>query len=407
MQNIIGKQELLDFERKIHDRYSEGEIPYLIHLSGGNEDQLISIFNQMNPEDFVFSTHRSHYHYLLKGAIEGKDMRGDLEAKIMDGRSMFVYNRKLNLYSSAIVASTPALAAGLAWSYKRAGSDKKVWCFVGDGAEDSGHFYEAANFVEGWDLPCTFIIEDNDKSVDTTKAERRGKFNPTWPHKCVQRYSYNPIYGHYGIGNVSVTYKKLPVIPPMPERQSSEIPVTPPLAQPMKFKDAVRESMEMMWRECRSPFIGYNLLHTYAYDALKNIPETEFQETPLAENFMTGFVLGVSLDDKKPVLFVERHDFLPICLDALLNQADKIADISCGEFSMPAVIRAVVGGKSPMYPGRTHTQNLTEGMRKLVRFPVFEPKNAREMLAAYEFAKTAKGPVMITELKELYNQEST
>lgn len=76
-----------------------------------------------------------------------------------------------------------------------------VWCFIGDGGEEEGHFYEAAMFVEANDLPCTFIIEDNDRSVDTSRAHRRGNAKGL-EHlfKCVRRYHYTPTYPHAGSG---------------------------------------------------------------------------------------------------------------------------------------------------------------------------------------------------------------
>jgi len=117
---------------------------------------------------------------------------------IRDGRSMFVFDRKLNFYTSSILAGTCGIAAGVAASLKEQGSANRVWCFLGDGAEDEGHFYEAVNYVDGKDLPCTFIIEDNDRSVDTSKAQR-GRGRIQWPD-CVRRYHYTPTYPHGGAG---------------------------------------------------------------------------------------------------------------------------------------------------------------------------------------------------------------
>ena len=108
---------------------------------------------------------------------------------------MHVFDKKLNFFTSAIVAGTPAIATGLALALKKKGSENKVWCFIGDGAEESGHFYEAARYVDGWDLPCIFVIEDNNRSVETPKSERYNKSEISWP-SCVRRYCYTPTYPH-------------------------------------------------------------------------------------------------------------------------------------------------------------------------------------------------------------------
>jgi TPP-dependent pyruvate/acetoin dehydrogenase alpha subunit len=74
---------------------------------------------------------------------------------------MFVFDRERNFYVSAIIGGTLAIAVGIAWALKRKGSDQKVWCFLGDGTEDTGHFAEAVRYVDGFELPCTFVIEDD------------------------------------------------------------------------------------------------------------------------------------------------------------------------------------------------------------------------------------------------------
>lgn len=193
MKNI-NKNELINFERKIVNLWENAKIPYPVHISGGNEDELIEIFKNINQGDYIFSNHRSHYHYLLAGGYQK-----DLEEKIMKGQSMSIFNKKINFLSSAIVAGTPAIASGVAYALKKRNIKKNVWCFIGDGAEEEGHFYEAVRYVDGHNLPCTFIIEDNNRSVETPKNERYGKSNIKWP-KCVKRYSYNPTYPHVGSG---------------------------------------------------------------------------------------------------------------------------------------------------------------------------------------------------------------
>ena len=66
-----SKQDLIDFEDDIITHWSNGEITGPVHLSNGNEEQLIKIFSKVHPNDWVFSTWRSHYHGLLHG-IEPK-----------------------------------------------------------------------------------------------------------------------------------------------------------------------------------------------------------------------------------------------------------------------------------------------------------------------------------------------
>ncbi len=206
--------DLRNFESGIKDLWEAGQLPSLVHLCGGNEGQLLHIFSEIKQGDWIFSTHRTHYHALLAGI--DPDL---LELKIRQGDSMFVYSKHHNFLCSAVLAGCCGIAAGVAWALKNdPWSDSEgnmldpkcvgtsvrfphVWSFIGDGGEEEGHFYEAAMFVESNDLPCTFIIEDNNRSVDTPREQRRGAAKGL-EHlfKCVRRYHYTPTYPHAGSG---------------------------------------------------------------------------------------------------------------------------------------------------------------------------------------------------------------
>jgi len=394
----MSKQDLIDFENGIADKFDNGEISYLVHLAGGNEDQLIEIFKEINEGDYVFSTHRNHYHYLLSGGSPA-----DLEHKILNGRSMYVFNRKLNFFSSSIVAASPCIAAGVAWALKMKGSKNKVWCFNGDAAEDEGHFYEAVRFVDGWDLPCTFIIEDNDRNVNATKKERRGTDkNFPWP-SCVRKYHYVCPYPQGGNGrNKWIEFKKPAVIENPPQRQSSDIPTNIVPEKNIKYFEAVKESMEKLAKDKNTIFVGYNVRHGSAYNSLKEIPLEQRLETPCAENLMAGLSIGMSFEGFRPVLFYERHEFVYNAIDSIVNIMDVLETISDGEFTAPVIIKAVAGSVKPFYAGLTHTGDLSNIFRTLVHFPVYSPKTAQEVSCAYELAKFSKTPVMICEKKEFY-----
>ena len=60
-------EDLISFENEVKKHYENGEIKSPIHLSKGNEDQVIKIFNYIAEDDWVFSSWRNHYHALLHG----------------------------------------------------------------------------------------------------------------------------------------------------------------------------------------------------------------------------------------------------------------------------------------------------------------------------------------------------
>ena len=196
-------EELIEFEDNLAILFKEGKINCPLHLSGGNEEILINLFQDIKEDDYVLSTHRAHYHYLLKGG-DPQDLLDEilgLPTGICggNGRSMHLFDHRRRFYTSAIVAGICPIACGIGLSIKKRGGSEKVWCFVGDGAEDQGAFVEAVRFGASRDLPVVFVIEDNDLSIDTTKKQRWHNYQPIKGRNII-RYEYVRERNHCGIG---------------------------------------------------------------------------------------------------------------------------------------------------------------------------------------------------------------
>jgi TPP-dependent pyruvate/acetoin dehydrogenase alpha subunit len=191
-------QQLIDAEQQVIGLFEVGELPFPIHLSGGNEAELIEIFSRVKDHDWVLGSHRCHYHFLLKGGTVQ-----ELKERCLHGRSMTLFSARNRFMASNILAGMCGIAVGLGVGIQLQGGPEKVWCFLGDGAEDEGHFYEAVRFVESRDLPVTFVIEDNDRSVETSTHDRWGPKarEMAWPSNYVIRYHYTPTFPHAGTGS--------------------------------------------------------------------------------------------------------------------------------------------------------------------------------------------------------------
>ena len=122
-----------------------------------------------------------------------------LKKEILEGRSMAIIYNNPNFYSSSIVGGIIPIALGVSLSYKKMkNNDTHVWCFIGDMTYETGIFWEAYKMSKNFDLPITFIIEDNGKSVTTdTFLSWNGKMKPL---DGVIYYSYKSQYPHHGTG---------------------------------------------------------------------------------------------------------------------------------------------------------------------------------------------------------------
>ena len=189
-----SEQDLIDFENDIISHWESGEIRGPIHLSNGNEKELIRIFNKIGIEDWVFSTWRSHYHALLHGMEPSV-----LKQKILDGKSITIVDKDSKFYASAIVTGTLPIALGVAKAIKLQKSDNKVWVFLGDMAFESGIFYEVHKYARNYDLPLYFVVEDNGVSTNTPTLDTWNGIQREIPEDVIY-YKYESKYPHYGTG---------------------------------------------------------------------------------------------------------------------------------------------------------------------------------------------------------------
>lgn len=195
---MLTADALRAFERDIAAEFEAGHIRAPVHLCGGNEDQLIEVFKEVDRGDWVFATYRNHYHALLHG------IPADIvKAHILAGRSMFWSSPAHRFLTSAIVGGILPIATGVAAAIQRqrweAGTERQVWVFVGDMAATTGIFHEAVHYADGQDLPIHFVVEDNGFSTDSPTVECWGQ-EILVESPRLQRYSYKRVYPHVNSG---------------------------------------------------------------------------------------------------------------------------------------------------------------------------------------------------------------
>jgi TPP-dependent pyruvate/acetoin dehydrogenase alpha subunit len=183
--------ELIEFEAKCAEAFNAGLIRAPCHLSGGNEAQLIEIFKDIRPQDWVLSTYRWHYHALLKGIPQEWVME-----QIMASKGMNIGNVENRFLTSAIVGGLLPVAIGIAAGIKRNGGDERVWVFCGDMASTTGACWESTFYAEGHDLPVTFVVENNAMGCNSPTLDCWGKSDS----EKIMIYKYDRKWPHVGAG---------------------------------------------------------------------------------------------------------------------------------------------------------------------------------------------------------------
>ena len=190
-------QDLIDFETEIGECFKQKMIRAPIHLSYGTEEQMINIFQRfIKKDDWIFCSWRSHYQCLLKGVP-----KEELKQDIINGRSIALCYPEHRIFSSAIVTGNIPIATGVALDLRLRKLTNHVWCFIGDMTGETGCFYENHKYATTYNLPITWVVEDNNKSVCTDTRKTWNTIRLSSENKPnVINYKYESKYPHAGVG---------------------------------------------------------------------------------------------------------------------------------------------------------------------------------------------------------------
>lgn len=182
-------------ELKIEELYPKDEMKTPVHLCIGQEATAAGVCACLNKEDYVFSNHRGHGHYIAKG--------GDLKAMIAElycketgcsrgrGGSMHLVDTSVGLMgTTSIVGGGIPIATGAALGIAMQGSGRVSVAFFGDGAVDEGVLYESVNFAVLKKLPVVFVCENNFYSICSHQSKRHPRDN------IFRRFEGTPMPGY-------------------------------------------------------------------------------------------------------------------------------------------------------------------------------------------------------------------
>lgn len=173
LEDLYRKMLLIrHFEEKCNQIYRMGKAGGYLHVYIGMEATAVGWLTQLRSDDYIIAAYRDHAQPLLLGSDPVK-----LMAEIMGradgysrgkGGSMHLYDIDRGFFGGwGIVGGHTPLGAGLAFGSKYKGEDKVTLCFLGDGASNAGVFFESLNMAALWDLPCIFLIENNEFAMGT------------------------------------------------------------------------------------------------------------------------------------------------------------------------------------------------------------------------------------------------
>ncbi|WP_068466329.1 pyruvate dehydrogenase (acetyl-transferring) E1 component subunit alpha [Candidatus Protochlamydia phocaeensis] len=177
----LGSQQLIDclrkmllirnFELRAEAAYQQGKIGGFFHAYVGQEAIQTAAVQALGPNNWYATSYRVHALALLLGASPN-ELMAELYGRATGnargrGGSMHFFTERL-LGGFGIVTGQVPIATGAAFTLKYEGNKDEVSiCFMGDGAVPQGAFHESLNLASLWDLPCIYVIENNQWGMGT------------------------------------------------------------------------------------------------------------------------------------------------------------------------------------------------------------------------------------------------
>ena len=164
-----------DFEERVQEEFSAGNIPGFVHLYAGEEASAVGLCMHLGKRDYIASTHRGHGHCIAKGC----DVRGMMheifgkQDGICGGKggSMHIADLETGMMgANGIVGGGPPLICGAALTAKTLKTGGVAIAFVGDGGSNQGTTFESYNMAKVLNLPVIFVVEDNGYAEATASA---------------------------------------------------------------------------------------------------------------------------------------------------------------------------------------------------------------------------------------------
>lgn len=188
--NLIKKViELRSIEETLLEQFKLGRVGGTVHTSIGQEITPVIVNQYITDEDWVFSNHRGHSHFLAQYSLV-REVIAEIMGKktgLCSGYGGSQHLQHNKFFSNGIQGGMTPIACGAAYSEKLAKNKNLSIVYIGDGTLGQGVFYEALN-IAGWmKLPILFILEDNGIAQSTYTEG----FNYSNLKSCVEGFNIN------------------------------------------------------------------------------------------------------------------------------------------------------------------------------------------------------------------------
>ena len=177
----------------------------------------------------------------------------------------------------------------------------------------------------------------------------------------------------------------------------------------MTFREAIVEALDMaLGRDPRVFLLGedigyYGGLFQATQGLMQKYGEDRVMDSPISESAIIGAGIGSAIVGMKPIVEIMNVDFIPVCMDQLVNQAAKMRYMFGGKMKIPVVVRTTCGagrGGAAHHAQATHAAYMHFPGIKIVTAAT--PYDAKGLLFT---AIEDENPVLFVEDKMMYNMK--
>lgn len=129
--------------------------------------------------------------------------------------------------------------------------------------------------------------------------------------------------------------------------------------------------------------------------------ENRVMDMPLAENGMTGVIIGASLNGFRPILTHQRVEFALLSIEQIVDQAAKWYYMNAGQQNVPIVIRLIIG--RGWGQGAQHSQSLESWFAHIPGLKVVMPSNSYDAKGLLISSVEDNNPIIFIEHRWLHN----
>ena len=168
--------EVMALHRAVEDRmvsmYRQGEMLGSVYTGHWHEAIAVGTAAALRPDDFLCPIHRDLGAHLWRGMAPWQVMASFLgkATSPTGGRDGTLHYGRLDLHIYNLPSHIPdnyPVAIGGAFAFKYRGEDRVALAYCGDGSTSRGDFHEAVNIAAVQDLPCVFVVENNQFAYST------------------------------------------------------------------------------------------------------------------------------------------------------------------------------------------------------------------------------------------------